>query len=359
MVELNILDLLENASEYSLCEKFIPIAPIINTRKVFSFTLFLARPTSVFNDTLSSGLEKPHTLREWIRKYIVTQQQKFAQLLNDPNWSDFGIIWFIDAKLVRSRMKLDDSGQTIKQLVNKMTEEYPGRLAVLGFDCSNITDTVWYGSIVRFVPLVTGEFDVVIFRDAHSTIPNPNNKYDRNWYETWYNLSGDEFKKYWLYQMITYNPAHAKGEKVPFAATWSARAELTKDGELLPIMSPELWNGYFGDPDKDPGVYFPDFDTNQDVEQLAPGQYGIDERIFSQLIYETEFLENSYIVGMTWLAFLFNSEANPRQFSQYSDEGNIIYCAPRSGLHSIRVHTYLTEARCVIYYIAEPNVSAI
>ena len=350
MIEINVHELLEKASKYTLCQNFQPVASILNVRKVFSFTLFLARPPTGIQSGVV-GDPKPQTIRAWVQKYFLTQRNKFIQLLNDPHWSDFGIIWFLDAKLLRSKMKFDNKN-TIKTIIDNIIKDYPGRIAVLGYDCSNVSDSVWYGSIVRFAPLAIGELDVVIFRDAHSTIPNPHNRYDRNWYETWYNLKGDEFKKYWLYQMITYNPIHAGGEKVPFAATWGARAT-HENGSPLPIMKPKLWNKYFGDPSRDPGVYYPDFDTGKEIERIAPEEYGIDERIFSQMIYETDFLSNSYIIGITWFLFLFNPETNPRQFKRYVDNSEIIYCALHTGMHSIALHTYPSEARCVIYYIAE------
>ena len=152
--------------------------------------------------------------------------------------------------------------------------------------------------------------------------------------------------------MINYSPIHGNGEKVPFAATWGARAEKV-NREWAPIMDIKIWNKYFGNPKIDPGVYLPDFNSDKMVERLAQSQYGIDERIFSQLVYETDFLEHSYIIGMTWLVFLFYPEANPRQFTRYTDKGGVVYCTPHSGMHSARIHTYFPEVRCIIYYIAE------
>jgi hypothetical protein len=166
-----------------------------------------------------------------------------------------------------------------------------------------LINTVGYiGSFVRYFVLQDPLFEVVLFRDAHSTLPNRNYKYDREWYDTW--ITTD--KRFWIYHGIFYNPEHFYNLKSGFAATWGARRPTT----LNSILTNEEYGHIFG--------Y-----NKTDLELLyEQSTYGVDERLLYRMYKEPFFMKQSYLVGVTHLLYLWIGQENPRKYKvlkQYSD----------------------------------------
>lgn len=357
-VDINIQNI--RSSGYSICNTLSPLfyddadgGVILNTRRIFSFSLFKSDHSS---NTGTSG--QLGNSSAWAEKYALTQYNGFQELLSNPMWADFGIVWFLHDTLM-SDSNIQADGMTVADMAMNIFNKFKNRVAIYVYNCDEITQSPWFGTLVRYIPLITGGFEVVLFRDAHSSLPNKNTPYDRQWFDTWMSLSGDEFKQYWFYQMITYNPAHAGYNKVPFAGAWGARAASDDKNYDYPIISLELWNDYFFNPQQDWPVMVTDFDTKeQNVWLPAVNSRGIDERILFKISQDTDFMDNAYIVGITWVVYLFKPEINPRDFSIYYDKkigtvGDSVFCLKKNSIQAASAYTYFPEARCILVYIAE------
>jgi hypothetical protein len=168
--------------------------------------------------------------------------------------------------------------------------------------------SLFYNSFVRYVAMITPYFDTVLIRDAHSTMPNPTNKYDLEWKNTW--LTTD--KKFWVYHSVIYTPAHNLGMDTMYGAAWGAR-KLTSSEQT--VMSHQQWTNIVGNL-----VYFengkPDIGGRQG--------YGVDERILLFLFNKywnnnpdysaQQFLNDTYFVGITHLIYLLIPVINMRLY---------------------------------------------
>jgi len=251
----------------------------------------------------------------WFHKYVAIQVDKFKTFLENPDWSEYDILHFIDyyilnlpAPYIKDEKFYVRRDRTILTFIQKELQRYKNRYAFFQYKCDKFINPEtgrhfnYFGSLVRFTSLVMPELDVVIFRDAHSTMPNPNNSIDSIWRDHW--LSGTN-KKYWIYNMINYNPLHTMGERTMFAASWGARK---MKGDTS-IFSLDLWNKSFG--------YLKYVDQNDFFRKAT---HGIDERILLLLSRNQQFLDESYIVGVTWLFWLFFPQHNPRTLSRYEGD---------------------------------------
>lgn len=251
----------------------------------------------------------------WFHKYVAIQVDKFKTFLDNPDWSEYDIIHFIDyyilnlpAPYIKDEKFYVRNDRTILTFLQNELKRYKNRYAFFKYKCDRFINPEtgrhynYFGSLVRFTALVMPELDVVIFRDAHSTMPNPNNSIDAVWRDHW--LSATK-KKFWVYNMVNYNPLHTLGERTMFAASWGARK---MKGEKT-IFSLELWNSSFG--------YLQKVDQN---DFFTKATHGIDERILLLLTRNQQFLDNSYIVGITWLFWLFFPQHNPRSLSRYEGD---------------------------------------
>ena len=177
-----------------------------------------------------------------------------------------------------------------------------------------INTTPFLGSIVRFMPLQDPDFDVVLFRDAHSTMPNRNYEYDRGWYNVWKGQNGtipdNQVTRFWMYHGMFYNPPHADGLKTMFAATWGAQKTIhTKENE--PIVSAVELSGWIG------------YAANRVDNFFSRPGYGIDERIMYEMVAnpnDTTFLNSTYFVGATWLGYLITGQDIPRKSKIFEKE---------------------------------------
>lgn len=304
----------------------------------------------------------------WFHKYVAIQVDKFKTFLDNPDWQEYDILHFIDyfilnlpAPYIKNNKFYVRNDRTVLTFIQKELSKYKNRYAFFQYRCKNFINPEtgrhynYFGSLVRFTALVMPELDVVIFRDAHSTMPNPNNSIDAVWRDHW--LSGTT-KKYWIYNMVNYNPFHTMGERTMFAASWGAR-KMEGEQTIFPL---DLWNSSFG--------YLKSVDQNNFFTKAT---HGIDERILLLLTRNQEFLDNSYIVGITWLFWLFFPQHNPRTLSRYKDDkqdtdgfdldkvNELEFNKTEDGVvttskeYSITggIQTYYKEVVCTIKYINE------
>jgi len=268
---------------------------------------------NIHNETYISMLNSGYT--GWFHKYVAIQIDKFKTFLDNIHWSEYDILHFIDyyilnlpAPYIKDEKFYVKSDRTILTFIQKELQKYKNRYACFQYKCDRFTNTDtgrhynYFGSLVRFTALIMPELDVVIFRDAHSTMPNPNNSIDSVWRDHW--LSATD-KKFWIYNMVNYNPLHTLGERTMFAASWGARKI---KGERT-IFSEDLWNESFG--------YLKSVDQNNFFTKAT---HGVDERIMLLLTRNQRFLDDSYIVGITWLFWLFFPQHNPRTLSRYKGD---------------------------------------
>jgi hypothetical protein len=157
------------------------------------------------------------------------------------------------------------------------------------------------GSIVRFFALQDPRFEIVLFRDAHSTLPNRNYIYDRGWFNTWLTQN----KKYWIYHGAFYNPPHFSGVKSGFAAAWGCR----RSNDSLSIFTPGKYGEIFGFTNEDDDLFY---------KQTT---YGVDERLLYRLYKDPNLVRDSYLVGIAHFIYLFKGQENPRNYKILKEQG--------------------------------------
>ena len=352
-----------------------------NYRQVFSFSLFITKNIMAeFVSDLKNNRSPSLNVINWYIKYPLTQLQSFIRLFDNPNWQDYGIIHFLSSDLADLPIISRDSYQNVyyynygtsfstmfRTEIEKINRyKYSQYL----YDCPNFYDKIetevvsvseqkikvrkvtsfYFGSLVRFLPLVLEGIDVVLFRDAHSTMPNSSNNYDRQWHDTWLNNTD---KRFWMYTSPWYNPPHADGEHVPFVATWGAR---TINKTEKSIFSDLVWANTFG--------YLDRIDNANWYKQE---KYGIDERMFHYLFqyykqYNKTFQMDCYFVGMTWIGYLFINPSNTNEYIRYENpndpqkdkkpivkDGNHVYLVPTS--HGWGTQSIYSEIKCVLLFL--------
>lgn len=196
----------------------------------------------------------------------------------------------------------------------------------LVYECLDMDDA-FRGSVVRFFALLDNEYEVVMFRDAHATLPR-DNQYDKKWTSTWLEKTD---RRFFMYTAPWYNPAHSNGNHVPFAASWGARNVRFPTGGCI---SKTEWISSFGL-----------FDS------LKDRGYGIDERLLHKVIQEFQsddalfpsFEENTFFVGMTWLVYLFYNPPYPQDFIRGSGSEQYFHLEKT---HAKSMNTYYGGIRC-------------
>ena len=224
---------------------------------------------NILSNRLNKTLEQILSIYEWgtIKDYIM---YKIESELNEYNNLRIGLYSYSFPEKYKTNTIMNLKNQNI-----------------------HITNTKGnLGTIVRFMVLQDPFFDTVLFRDAHSTMPNRNYTYDREWFDTWL-LSN---KKFWLYSGAFYNPPHVFGLKSGFAAAWGVR----KIGNNESIFSLYEYNKYFN------------FDKIDENKFYGMTNYGVDERIMYRFYNNEKIINQSYIVGISHLIYLIIGQNNPR-----------------------------------------------
>ena len=158
------------------------------------------------------------------------------------------------------------------------------------------------GSVIRFTVLQDPHFVCVLFRDAHSTMPNRNFPYDRQWYNTWQTQTNNRI---WTYHGAFYNPPHGDGQKIAFAATWG----VCKRNQSYSIFSRDDYAKAFGIHEVSKTYY-------------TRPEYGVDERLMFRLTTMPVWLNDTYFVGIIHKIYLIAGQMNPRTFRLWYDSEN-------------------------------------
>lgn len=333
----------------------------------FSFSLFVSNKD--IHEEIANECSKRYqnvvskNINSWYNRYGGTQYSKMKQLFMDNNWKEYGVIHFLSLETAFLPWVEDGiyTNKTLSQHYLELNSQFPGKYKQYIYTCpnfqthTNITywnhisrqkknttiTTPYFGTLVRFLPLIIPGVDVVLFRDAHTTMPNPYNNIDKRWCDYW--LTTD--KKFWMYHAPYYNPYHAYGEHVPFAATWGARRITNRT-----ILTSKEWNDTFGNI------------THIDNKNwYYKDSYGIDERMFykslSQYIDSVNgktFIENTYLVGMTHLFYLFLNPSFPQDYSRFYENNSFINTTPtdlsKSLGETINIHNNSVYTRNVKHW---------
>lgn len=333
-------------SEYDLDKKSVIEINSVLTNNIFSFSLFISMN---IREYISKNLEeikdinninkyeiKEPKIIEWYYKYGFKQYNKFLALLENKDWQDYCIVHFISPDVatipfieVNNSKYYYTNINLLEYYCNTLLSKYRGRYFPLIYKCNDfsiqkklivlkeqqlkietltLTKDPFFGSLVRFLPLIFPAVDVVLFRDAHQTMPNNKNTYDLTWKNYWLNNTN---KRFWMYTSIYYTPQHTNGEKTPFAATWGARKFKGEDS----IFTIDQWVKTFGF-----------LDTINNNSFFKKEGYGIDERMFYYVINnwidyrdQSNFINNTYLIGITWIIYLFSHPSNIHEFGRYNN----------------------------------------
>lgn len=269
--------------EVELFNGNIKVSPVsgfteCNLSKIFSFSLFY--PTSSRKNPLA-----------WFNKYPKNQVDKIINnIVNHPNWSDFGVYIFLETSSLEKYEGIIESYrhylQNYKERINLYTYSQVERKDVNKF-------SEYTGTIVRFFPMIKSDLwshklTMVLVRDAHTTMPNPKNSFDREWVDAWENSD----KKLMIYHMPNYNPSHAAFRPSILAAAWGCR-RLPGETEIL---YESIWNQIM--------------DNFLVLNGYNMG-YGIDERLLSLFMLENSKLAGKcYFIGVIYVLWLFVHKYN-------------------------------------------------
>jgi len=212
------------------------------------------------------------------------------------------ILWSIDTRLSNTerhrfglyRYRLPQ--QFIKEVTIPVIDQATNRIVELNANPPILNSTGMLGSVIRFTVLQDPQFNCVLFRDAHSTMPNRNYKYDRSWYNTWRINTG---YRIWTYQSAFYNPPHADGQKAPFAAVWGV---CKRHPDSYSLFTDEEYRDIFGFQNEDAKLFY------------GRTSYGVDERLMYRITNKPIWNNSTYFVGVTHLLYLVSGQDNPRSY---------------------------------------------
>lgn len=301
--------------------------------KVFSFSLFL----------------KGENTEEWRSKYPTNQLGLMRQIINEVIWNDYGFIHYIhiDAfNSIYSHQALPQNARIISDINELLTT---GRYTLYVYDHLKDMKLFW-GTLVRYLPMIMPGIDVVLFRDAHATMPNNAigsfttregpvqcNLLDRTWVDRW---EAAPFK-YMFYTMVGYQPTHAMGSRRPLAGAWGAK----KLPGAMAILTEE--------------VFYRDL-FNGELALSSVGNhtnYGVDEQLLYHFISTPEVSGEgrAIYIGMMWLGYLFFPQTNLKKFIKrkttlnYSNltKETIEVCMGASNI--LPSDNFYTSARCIIF----------
>lgn len=369
-------DVLDMSPEYKMVSNLFSFS-IFSNEKVLNL-LGEIKPKE--NDIVNE-----RAIVEWYDRYGLKQLYQFKSIFNNKSWSEFGIIhfiskecWFMPLIYFDSTIKKHRySSKTLGEEFLSLNREFGNKYKQYMYTCPNFQlkhntnywdhskkmvvkesiTTPYFGTVVRFLPLIIPNVNIVLFRDAHFTIPNPHNTYDAEWRDTW--LTTD--KKFWVYNSPWYNPPHANGEHILLASTWGVR-NMHKEMSNT-IFTEKEWNSSFGSISKINNTWY-ETDT-----------YGIDERLMYKMIKyyinefnNNDFVKDSYIIGITWLQYLFVNKIDSKDLYRFKNSNNEFILnesdfqnsLPRlitdstnksfwalPATHFLVAHTYYSELKCV------------
>ena len=331
--------------------------PQDNYEFVFSFSLFATQKVLDLwnainlNSSLLADPANQNIIKDWFKKYFLGQIENFKFALNI--FKGHSILHFLDSNIINlpsltinNNVVGIDTGKTVGQYLidyaNK--EQIPYRL--YSYSCPSFSKVdPYYGTVVRFIALRFSYIKSILFRDAHSTTPNAN-QIDYDWLRHWYYSTN---KKFMMYTAPWYNPSHASGDHVPFAATWAAKnINFPNDG----CLTESEWNSSFG--------LLKQYDN---TNFISKSNYGVDERLFGSIFLKPPFLEKDfYFVGITWLFYIFYNPPHTDSFYRYdpADEAknNIMFFGKEVYLrketkHYSSILSYFGTIKCQAYDVLQ------
>jgi hypothetical protein len=333
---------------------------IVNS-KVFSFSLFM------------KGANTP----EWRIQYPTYQMNFMRGLMDDPMWNDYGFIHFFHIDAFMKIYNAARNGEEEVEETNADAENRAENRAIINsiIQLSRIPSTndarrrryklylythpknipLFWGTVVRFLPMIMPAVEVVLFRDAHSSTPNyrcdmqfttrdrsvPCNSLDREWVRLW---EAEATKKYMFYTMKGYQPVHALGARRPLAGAWGAKIIEEQTIEDQSILNSEV------------------FYTRLCNLELAMsvvgnnGAYGVDEQLLYYFLTTTPGVQGeSIFIGMTWLLYLFYPQTKMEKLTKkklltQNTNGSletVEYCMTASNI--LPSNNYNNSARCIIF----------
>jgi hypothetical protein len=306
------------------------------SRKVFSFSIFLTGQNTA----------------DWRGKYMVGQLNAIEGISRSNEWLDYGFIHFFELNTLKSIFDLADAGDRenadiIKRVLMLMSTE---RYRLFVYSQPESLSPYW-GTVVRFLPMLMPEVDVVLFRDAHSTIPNslevpvPTrdgpmllNALDRAWVTKW---EQEPDKPYMFYTMAGYQPDHAMGFRRPLAGAWGAK----KINGLRLILGEDIFTTY---------LFNPKFAASAKGNNSV---YGVDEQLLYNFITSPGIVGQSQFIGIVWLLYLFFPQTNLERFTKKKiktaragEEAPVEEMEKCIGAGNIMMsNNFYNSARCIMY----------
>lgn len=278
------------------------------TDKAFSFSLFIGDSVAKIlkknnYDTSNMNDEDYEDFTAWRERYLDKQIKKFNNLIENPLWNEYGVVHFLDENLGKLYLENPYNPEELISCIEYIKEkiELENYLPIV-YKCKHkkcAYDSVFAGTLTRFAAMRIPFLSVVIFRDAHTTMPNPKTTYDADWRDFW--LSGKNVRKhpcykkrFLVYSSVDYTPEHNMGLPTMLAAAWSA-CKLNKREKC--IISDDLWK-----------------ELEKGVKSVKNSSYGIDEQFLSIYFMNNKiFNDQIYFVGFTHIDMMFTPLLNISQ----------------------------------------------
>ena len=271
------------------------------TNKAFSFSLFIGDSVAKMlkknkYDTSNMNNKDQVEFTEWREKYLDKQIEKFNKLVKNPLWKDYGVVHFLDENL--GKLYLENPHNPGGDLIScveyiKRKIDLINYLPII-YSCKHIKCekySVFAGTLTRFAAMRIPFLSVVMFRDAHTTMPNPKTSYDADWRDFW--LTGKNIpdhpcynKRFLVYSSVDYLPEHNMGFPTMLAAAWSACKVNPNESY---IISDDLWKK-----------------LETGINGVKNSSYGIDEQFLTIYFMNNKiFNDQIYFVGFTFIDTMF------------------------------------------------------
>ena len=243
-------------------------------------------------------------------KYSKFALERIKVLLDNTKWTkDYCIMLILDESMFKAQILFDGIWISWADWWVYNLAEYRDKGLVVTLGCKCILERCQYSNFaatcVRFAAMTMYPVNIAIWRDAHSSLPNPHTTYDLRWKNFWLNKTD---KKFWIYSMPNYQAGHNRGRNTMLAATWAARKQTRNFGMLEETIADKvIWERF------ERGFLF-----------VKDSSYGIDEQILNFFIDEKyvdqegksqkSLVERSLVIGMTHIGWLFAHKLNLRPY---------------------------------------------
>jgi hypothetical protein len=306
-------------------------------KKIFSFSLFESVPGKFYKE-------------EWRTQYLYGQLHAMYGILYNPLWLDYGIYHLITKDLADAIFDRDstqfknDGGLTVDEYQLWVSIFSTGRYCYGYYNITDSSISPYYGTCLRYIPLCIGHYDLVLFRDAHSTMPNSTggtiilqdgkehetSSLDRRWIEH-LEYPPNPNVQFMFYYFAGYQPVHAKGNPRLLAGAWGARRYPGYDS----IITDDEFISVFGNGEL---AKRPEYNESK---------YGVDEQMLNEFYRIYNLANRSIHIGITWILYLFYPMLqlkNKMHTSMELHDGQ--YCTQSSNVMSVNI--YYGALRCLL-----------